>query len=53
MKFRLALAAFFLAAVPAVAGPMCSDGHRDITTSVCGEGQTWDIDAQSCVDTTA
>jgi hypothetical protein len=53
MKFRLALAALLLAVLPVAASAMCTgDGHK-MSTSVCGEGQTWDSDAQACVDTTA
>jgi len=53
MKMKLALAALVLAALPAVASAMCTGDQHKMSTSVCGEGQTWDSETQACVDTTA
>lgn len=52
MNLKLALAALVLAALPGLAQAMCLDGHK-ATTSACAEGQSWDAESQTCVDTTA
>ena len=53
MKFKLALAAVVLALAPGLAGAACYGDHEKMSTSACAEGQTWDAEAQTCVDTSA
>jgi hypothetical protein len=53
MTIRTALAALVLAAVPAVGWAGCNDGHRNMSTSSCAEGQTWDATTQTCVPVTS
>lgn len=51
MKIRIALFSLVLAVAPlASAAAGCSGEHRQMSTSQCAEGQTWDVQSQTCVD---
>lgn len=50
MTIRTTLAALALALAPGLAIAQCADkGMKDISASVCGEGQVWDTQTQTCV----
>ena len=53
MKAKLLLATIVLAAAPSLALAMgCSGSHKEQITMSCPEGQTLDIETNSCITPT-
>ena len=53
MKARLLLATIVLAAAPGLAMAMgCSSDHKEQITMSCPEGQTLDVETNSCITPT-
>jgi len=53
MKFRLALATLVLAVLPGIAVAMCQGDSHQTSTSACADGQSWDPETRTCLDTSA
>ena len=51
MRVRLLIASLVVAAAPGLAMAMCNYGHEKVTMS-CPEGQTLDVETNSCITPT-
>ena len=52
MKTKTLLVTLVLATVPSLAAAMCSGAYHDQVTMSCPEGQTFDMDTNSCITPT-